>query len=69
MYTFNAKSAFYVKYFSDADRLYVQLFKDGWQFPEDGVDVPLNITFDNGPAYPALLVRGWTQERMAYQSQ
>jgi len=53
MYTFNAKSAFYVKYFSNADRLYVQLFKDGWQFPEDGVDVPLNITFNNGPAYPA----------------
>ena len=53
MYTFNAKSAFYVKYFSNADRLYVQLFKDGWQFPEAGVDVPLNITFNNGPAYPA----------------
>jgi hypothetical protein len=53
MYTFNNKSAFYVKYFSDADRLYVQLFKEGWQFPDDGVDVPLSIKFDTGPAYPA----------------
>jgi hypothetical protein len=31
----------------------VQLFKSGWQFPADGVDVPLNIKFDNGQAYPA----------------
>jgi hypothetical protein len=53
MYTANARSAFYVKFFSDSDRLYVQLFKNGWQFPNDGVDVPLNITFDNGPSYPA----------------
>ena len=53
MYTANARSAFYVKYFSNDNRLYIQLFKDGWQFPSDGVDVPFSIKFDNGPAYPA----------------
>jgi len=53
MYTANARSTFCVKFFGDSDRLYVQLFKDGWQFPDNGVDVPLSIKFDNGPAYPA----------------
>jgi hypothetical protein len=53
MYTSNARSAFYVKYFSDDNRLFVQLFKEGWQFPNDGVDVPFSIKFDDGPTYPA----------------
>jgi hypothetical protein len=52
MYTANNRSAFYVKYFSD-NQLIVQIFKEGWQFPSDGVDVPFSITFDNGPSYPA----------------
>jgi len=54
MYTLNTGSGFYIKYYEDdSSRLYVQLFKNGWQFPTDGVDVPLNIKFDNGEAYPA----------------
>jgi hypothetical protein len=48
MYTVGANnSAFYIKYFAGENRLYVQIFKDGWQFPEGGVDVSFRITFDN----------------------
>jgi hypothetical protein len=54
IYAANSRSTFYVKYFSNDDRLYVQLFKDGWQFPSGGVDVPFSIQFDDdGPEYPA----------------
>jgi hypothetical protein len=48
MYTAVANnSAFYIKYFAGENRLYVQIFRDGWQFPEGGVAVPFRITFDN----------------------
>jgi hypothetical protein len=53
MYTANDTSVIYVKYFGN-DRLYVQLFKKGWGFPTDGVDVPFSIQFDNHNVdYPA----------------
>jgi hypothetical protein len=53
MYTANSTSMIYVKYFSNNDHLYIQLFKQGWQFPNGGVDVPFSIQFDNDPAYHA----------------
>lgn len=53
MYTLGSQGkAFYVKYFGD-NQLVVQIFKDGWQFPSNNVDVPFTITFDNGKSYPA----------------
>jgi hypothetical protein len=53
MYTTGPKSAFYVKYFVGENRLYVQMFKDDWKFPQKGVDVPFQITFDNSEPYSA----------------
>jgi len=46
-------AGFHVKYFND-QRLYVQLMKNNWQFPKDGVAVPFRIAFDNSErTYPA----------------
>lgn len=58
MYTVGTNSGFYVKYYGDSDKLWVQLYKNGWKFPEGGVDAPLTIKFDDGSSYPAT-ARGW----------
>jgi hypothetical protein len=52
MYTVNDTSGIYVKYFGN-DQLVVQLFKKGWGFPTNGVDVPFSIQFDHNVNYPA----------------
>jgi hypothetical protein len=52
MYTYTAdKKGYYIKYFGD-NYLVVQIIKDGWQFPNNDVDVPFSITI-NGKNYPA----------------
>jgi hypothetical protein len=48
----NNKASFYVKYFSSDNRLFIQMFKHGWEFPQGGVSVPFTITFDSDITYP-----------------
>ena len=41
------KANLYMKYFGN-DQLIVHLYKPGWQFPKDGVDVSFQVDFDHG---------------------